>query len=70
LWSQRGGRALERDYQEEYFVSSYGDVKDMAGTFKAFKSEYRAKNMVIMREGSKSAYWYSPEVKAIINKAC
>ncbi len=63
-----GGRPVEQNYLEEYFVSSYEDVKVMAGIFKAFKIEYRARNMQTMREGSKGAYWYSPDVKAIIKR--
>ena len=65
---KKGGATVEQNYQEEYLVSSYEDVRVMAGTFKAFKIEYRAKNMRTMREGSKGAYWYSPEVKTIIKR--
>ncbi len=62
------GKSFEQNYIEEYFVSSYEDVKIMAGTFKAFKIEYLQKNIMTMRETARGAYWYSPDVKAIIKR--
>lgn len=62
------GSSVEQNYLEEYFVSSYEDVKVISGTFKALKIEYLQKNISTMRESAKGAYWYSTEVKAIIKR--
>lgn len=67
LPSKRETRYVD-NLMEEYFVSSYEDTKVKAGMFKAFRIEYRSKNMRKNREGAKGAYWYSPEVKAIIKR--
>ncbi len=61
----------ESSCQERHFVSSYEDVKVLAGTFKAFKIEFRSECGVKGRSATeigKGAYWYSPEVKAIIKR--
>jgi len=57
-----------QNYSEEYLVSSYEDVKVAAGTFKAFKIEYRHTNMKKGQEAARTTYWYSPEVKAIVKR--
>ncbi len=57
--------------QERHFVSSYVEVKVMAGTFKAFKIEFRSECGVRERSANeigKATYWYAPEVKAIIKR--
>ena len=62
-------RAANREinFMEEYVVSSFEDVKVLAGTFKTFRIGYKVKRM----EG-KGSYegngilWYSPEVKWVI----
>jgi hypothetical protein len=56
------------DYREEYFVQSYEEVSVEAGTFTAFKINYKSIRTKNIRESSKGDYWYSPEVKAIVKR--
>lgn len=59
---------FERDFREDYIVSSQEDVKVAAGKFKAFKIEYQNTEMTRMVQTARGAYWYSPEVKAIVKR--
>ncbi len=61
-------RSVEQNILEEYFISSYEEIKVAAGTFKAFKIEYRQRNMASSKETARGTYWYAPEVKAIIKR--
>ncbi len=64
-----GGRpSVEQNYLEEYFVSTYESVSVEAGTFMAFRIEYRQHNMRKLNETARGAYWYSPDVKAIVKR--
>jgi hypothetical protein len=56
------------DYREEYSVQSYEEVSVEAGTFTAFKINYKSIRTKNIRESSKGDYWYSPEVKAIVKR--
>jgi hypothetical protein len=59
---------FERNYTEDYVVSAYEEVKVAAGTFKAFKIEYRNTEMKTVRQTARGAYWYAPEAKAIVKR--
>jgi hypothetical protein len=61
-------RQTEKTYREEYFVSSFEDIKVAAGTFKSVRIEYRSSDMTKSQETAKGTYWYSPDVKTIVKR--
>lgn len=63
-----GSRRVEKNYLEEYFASGFEEVSVLGGTFKAIKIEYQQTELGNMKQTAKGAYWYSPEVKAIIKR--
>ena len=62
------GMAIEKNFREDLSVSAYEDVKVAAGTFKAFKIEYQNMDMGSTLQSARGAYWYSPEIKAVVKR--
>jgi hypothetical protein len=64
--------AIAAEYRETFRVLGWEEVEVRAGKFKAIKVEYKIEIYTrgaigwLLRDESKSLYWYSPEVKNFV----
>jgi hypothetical protein len=55
-------------FLEQYSVSAFEDIQTEAGTFRAFRIEYRQQRMATWGDYAIGTYWYAPEVKTIVKR--
>jgi len=68
---------VKEDFLEEYFIPAFEEIQTVAGTFKAFRIEYRQQRWIrnrrppyetTLQASAEGTYWYAPEVKAIVKR--